>query len=621
MLYTPKFFQVPSRFVLAAALLAFNAGITGSVYAIGDGTTNISDEAVKAERERPKNEFGWTAVIDGKDVAAPSIAMGDENTVKLILDEGKNRNQVMQHLTYLSNTIGPRLTGSSAEELANIWCKEQYLAWGLANARLDKYGECAVRFDRGPGFAKVFLRRERKKDPPKVEAAPASETSNNQGDQSGTSAAKTEPGQPEVEVLFDQLRECQYTTLSWAAGTNGDLQGPVMKEPKTIEEFEAVKDKISSHWMLIEAPPAIGQRGIRGGMGARYSVRIDARRKQSEGVPEADLSLPERIALAKPLGYISTSRDERVWTGAVPGWRELNFETIPQDVHVQVRLSDYDFINSRLADNETIEFGCNMQHTLTKGPIPLYNTVAEIPGTQFPDEVVIVSAHLDSWDGPGSQGTTDNGTGTAVTLEAARILAAVGAKPLRTIRFINWTGEEQGLLGSKGYTEAYKDDLAKVSAVFVDDGGTDYQGGTPAADGMVEFLAAATAPTNYQFYSEVDSKWLNVNIRKNGPRNPRGGGSDHASFNAVGVPGFFWDEVGRADYGYGWHTQHDKLDLAIPEYLIQSATNSAIAAYRLASAPTLLPRDIPESEEEKAAAEKRREEVREERRRAREGAQ
>ncbi|MFZ4574121.1 MAG: M28 family metallopeptidase, partial [Phycisphaerales bacterium] len=211
---------------------------------------------------------------------------------------------------------------------------------------------------------------------------------------------------------------------------------------------------------------------------------------------------------------------------------------------------------------------------------------------------VIISAHLDSWDGPGSEGCTDNGTGSAVTLEAARLLMAAGAKPKRTIIFANWTGEEQGLLGSREWVEANESKWPQITACFVDDGGTNYQGGLGAPDWQVDYLAAATAPTNNQFFDSVSNKPLNVNIRKGGKNETGGGGSDHASFLRVGVPGFFWDEVGRADYGRGWHTQHDKLDLAIPEYLMQSATNSAIVAYRLACAPSLLARKDPNATEE-----------------------
>lgn len=538
--------------------------------AVAGPSVALAQPGDAAGTARPKNAHGWTAVVDGKETSAPMIPMGDEVLVHAILDEGKNRNQVMQHLTYLTSQIGPRLTGSTNVERANHWCRDNYEKWGLSNARLEEYGTIATRFDRGPSSAKVVLRSEKKKEDAKEGDAP--------------------------EVTYDVVRECDFTTLSWAAGTQSSVRAKIVREPKTNEEFDRVKDQLKGAWILLPAPSALGQRGIRSLMGARYDAMKDAHRKIAEGVDPATFNIIDRLVGAGVAGYINTSRDERVWTGAVPNWRELDFDKIPQDVMVQIRLSDYDFINSRLTDGEPIEFEADLKNTFTRGPIPIYNTIAEIKGTEFPDEYVIVSAHLDSWNGPGSQGCTDNGTGTVVTLEAARILAAVGAKPRRTILFINWTGEEQGLLGSKAFTDTHKDMLANISAVFVDDGGTNSEGGLACADVMADYLAAATAPTNFVFYSDTDGKWLNVNIHKAGAKNPRGGGSDHASFNNAGVPGFFWDEVGRADYPHGWHTQYDRFDLAIPEYLVQSSTNAAITAYRLACAPSLLPRELPEPE-------------------------
>lgn len=505
----------------------------------------------------------WKAVVDGKEVACPDIPMGDDEVVKRILDEGKNRNQVMTHLRHLTEEIGARLTGSSKCEEANNWTKEQFASWGLQNAHLDKWGEIATRFDRGAASGKFLIRR----------------------------PIRGKPG----EFNYDSVREVELTWLAWAAGTDGAVRGPVVREPQNAEEFLAVQPKLAGAWVLCKAPPAVGQRGIRGGVSTKYQMRESARKKAAEGVSPSELTVSERLALEPVAGYISTSRDERVWTGSVSGWRSLNVDTMPQDPHVMVRGSDYDFLNSRVADGEPIEVEFDLQATFTKGPIPVYNTIAEIPGSEKPEEVIIVSGHLDSWDGPGSQGCTDNGTGSSVTLEAARILMAVNARPTRTIRFILWTGEEQGLLGSRAYVQANKDSLDKVSAVFVDDGGTNYEGGIPASADQVDMLAAATAPTNNQFYSEIDKKHLNVNIRPQGEMRTGGGGSDHQSFNAVGVPGFFWDEVGRAEYGFGWHTQNDTLDLAIEEYLVQSSTNAAITAYRLACAPDMLPRvPVPE---------------------------
>lgn len=299
-----------------------------------------------------------------------------------------------------------------------------------------------------------------------------------------------------------------------------------------------------------------------------------------------------RVLSENPHGFVSSSKDERVWTTSSNKWRERKLADYPEDVEVNVRQSDYDYLATRTMEGVDLIVEFDLQNNLSAGPFPVYNVIAEIPGTEKPEEVVIISAHMDSWNGPGSQGTVDNGTGTAVTIEAARILGAVGAQPKRTIRFALWGGEEQGLLGSKAYIESLsEEELANISAAFVDDGGTNYEGGIPAADYMVEYLAAATAPINGVFYSETDGEHLNVNIRPTGDKIDTHGGSDHAAFNRAGVPGFFWDEVGRADYQYGWHTQNDRLDLAIEEYLMQSATNAAIVAYNLANAPELLPRE------------------------------
>jgi hypothetical protein len=310
------------------------------------------------------------------------------------------------------------------------------------------------------------------------------------------------------------------------------------------------------------------------------------------------------VLAENPNGFVSSSKDERVWTTSSNNWRERKLADYPEDVEVNIRQSDYDYLSSRTNEGVDLIVEFDLQHNLAAGPFPVYNVIAEIPGTEKPEEVVIISAHMDSWNGPGSQGTVDNGTGTSVTIEAARILAAVGAQPKRTIRFALWGGEEQGLLGSKGYIESLsEEELANISAAFVDDGGTNTQGGIPAADFMVEYLAAATAPTNGVFYSETDGNFLNVNIRPTGGKIETHGGSDHAAFNRAGVPGFFWDEIGRADYQYGWHTQNDTLDLAIEEYLMQSATNTAIVAYNLANAPELLPREGELFETEESADE------------------
>ncbi len=515
------------------------------------------------------------AVIDGKEVPVPAIPMGDPRTVARIIDHGKYDNHVMDHLTYLTTTIGPRLTGSTRNHESRLWAAEQFKSWGLSNVRLEKWGTIPVRFDRGPTYGKIFVSIDKRKE-------------------DGTSS-------PAEDVL---LRDMELTTLSWSAGTQGPVRGPVIKMPADEAAYAAVKDKLKGAWILLDRPSREGMRGLRWQLGEDMRRRADARAKLADGSKKLeDFPILERLAFDGVAGYITASRDERVWTGAVPNWRELDIAAIPPDVHVQIRMSDYDCINSRLADHESVQVEIDAKNTFQPGPIDCHMVIAEIPGTTRANEVVIMSGHMDSWDGPGSQGCTDNGTGSAVMMEAARLLLKSGVRPDRTIRFILWDGEEQGLLSSAEYVKRLQEsgELANVSACFVDDGGTNFQGGVQALASQRDILAAATAPVNGQFYDTADSRPMNVNVRLVETLGT-GGGSDHASFNRAGVPGFYWDEKGRADYGYGWHTQNDRLTLAIPEYLMQSATCSAVTAYNLACAPSLMPREV---KKEEPAAEKK----------------
>lgn len=539
-----------------------------------------------------KKQDGWMAKIEGELVPAPKVAMGDQRSIELILAAGRDGNRVMEHLTYLSNSIGHRLTGSTNGQRASEWTMQQFASFGLRDAHLHKWGEIATRFDRGPSMAQLGMMRVT------TQRRSGEEAVGGENDENQTQSRE-----------WSKLRDLEFTTLAWTHGTDGDVQGPVIAAPTTEEEYAKVRDKLKGAWVLIKSPPPAGRRGVQERMSSSFSNRLEAieQVKKGEKRPE-EIALPYRLMFDGVLGYISASRDDLVRTSGAPGWQKRTLADLPKqsgDLHIMVRRSDYDAINSRLADGEPVEIKANLQHTLTAGPFAVYNTVADVAGTAKKDELVICSAHLDTWDGPGSQGTTDNGTGSAVMLEAARILqsaiAAGATPPKRTIRFILWTGEEQGLLGSKAYVEEFKEMLqAKASACFVDDGGTNYQGGLAVPMNQVEYLAAATAPTNNVFFDAVDKQYLNVNIRPGGKLDI-GGSSDHASFNRIGVPGFFWDEVGRSDYGYGWHTQNDKLDRAIEMYLKQSATNMAITAYNLACAPELLPRKVEEKKEESPA--------------------
>ena len=214
--------------------------------------------------------------------------------------------------------------------------------------------------------------------------------------------------------------------------------------------------------------------------------------------------------------------------------------------------------------------------------IPMVNVVADLKGSGKPDEFVVVGGHIDSWDG--ARGTVDNGTGCATTLEAARILSTVGARPRRTIRFMLWSGEEQGLLGSKAYVFKHQAAMDRYSAVLVHDGGTNYASGILATKALEPIFQELFKPV-----MELDPEMpFKIHPAK---KLVASGGSDHVFFLRAGVPGFFWKQAGRANYAYAHHTQHDLMDQAVPEYQRHTALVVAITAYRIANLEKILPRD------------------------------
>jgi carboxypeptidase Q len=215
---------------------------------------------------------------------------------------------------------------------------------------------------------------------------------------------------------------------------------------------------------------------------------------------------------------------------------------------------------------------------LSGKPVQVYNTVAEIRGSEKPDEVVIIGAHLDSWDL--GTGATDNGTGSMAVLAAARALQKVGVKPKRTIRFALFTGEEQGLNGSRAYVKAHKDELAKISGVLIHDTGT----GKVLTIGLMGNYAVRET-IDHALYPLAKAK--DIGLAE--PSLRREGGSDHVPFDEAGVPGF-WCVQEVADYDKMHHSQADRLEHVRWDDLTEGAQVLAVFAYNVAQLPELLPR-------------------------------
>ena len=430
--------------------------------------------------------------------------------VERILATARNENRVMDHLDVLSNRIGPRLTGSHGLQDACEWAVARFQSFGIANARLERWGEFPVGFERGPWSGKI------------------------------------------VEPMNKSLT---FGTNAWTAGTKGPTRGPAVLAPETDEQLAALKDKLAGAYVLVVTTP-----------GSRMSAEFRAKREAA-------------YAEAKVAGTIRPTGNELIVTG---GNYRQTWDKLPEVPAINLVRAEFDEIVALIKDGKPVSLEFDIRNHFKKGPIPLDNVVAEIPGTEHPDEFVIVGGHIDTWDG--ATGTTDNGTGCATTLEAARLIMASGIKPKRTILFMLWSGEEEGLLGSKAYVKAHPDLMPKISAVLVHDGGTNYLSGLSGTEAMQSDFQAVFAPL-----TALDPE-MPFTIGKT-PGLRAAGGSDHVSFITAGVPGFFWRQSGKAVYRHTHHTQFDTFDAAIPAYQKHSAVVAAIGALGIANLDHLLSRD------------------------------
>ena len=449
----------------------------------------------------------------------PSLALaGDAEKKKAdadrILSAGREESRVMDHLDHLTNRIGSRLTSSDALTTACEWSVERFKSFGIENARIEKWGEFPVGFNRGPSSGRMV--------------------------------------EPEVKGLT-------FGTNSWTAGTKGVVKGKAVLAPVDAEGLAKVKGDLAGAWVMIPA-------------GAMFRF---GNAPKSEFQKMLDAAYDE----AKIAGFVRSTRGDLIITD---GQYRLDFDKLPDRASINLRKDDFDDITKRIKDDKSVVLEFDVRNYFKKGPIPLYNVIADIPGTEFPDEYVIVGGHIDSWDG--ATGTCDNGTGCATTLEAARILMKSGVKPRRTIRFMLWSGEEQGLLGSQAYVKAHPEILPKVSAVLVHDGGTNYLSGIMATKAMKKDMDEAMAAV-----VGLDDK-MPFAVREAAAL-PRGIGSDHDTFLYANVPGFFWNQAGKANYTRIHHTQYDTYDGAVPEYQKHSALVVALGAYGVASLDNKLSRE------------------------------
>lgn len=546
-----------------------------------------------AEKEKPGTE-GTASATDPVEVD------------KKIIAEVKDRSQMMKNLQHLCDVIGPRVTGSPGLEKANKWAEKKMTEYGLTNVKLEPW-EIPLGWERGT--CTMTLIEPTKKQ---LTAAAAAWTSGTKGKITGEVVYVDARTKDDLAKYKGKLKDAivitrppsQVRAISDMAGylqPQGGRPGaqqprpnppatevkppvppatevkPVTADPKKEEpkKDEPKKEEPKKEEPKAEQPPAQPNqpRPMGGGFGGGFDPAFQ--RTLSEFFQTEGVAATLRDS-AKPHGLL-------VMTGSWPSEGRGGGQQ-SQIASLFITHEHYSMLY-RLAtdkDGPRPKVELEVSNKFIPGPITVYNTVGEIKGTEKPDEFVVVGAHLDSWD-LGS-GATDNGTGSCVVLEVARTLGALakaGIKPKRTIRFVLFTGEEQGLHGSKQYVSKHKDEMAKTSAALVHDTGTGkVKGfGLQGRDAVKKVL-----DPQLETLKTVDG-WTGLTLRGIG-------GTDHLSFEArtINVPGFACDQD-PDEYYLTHHTQSDTFDHAKEANLVQGSQVIAVTAMRIANLSDLLPRD------------------------------
>jgi Zn-dependent M28 family amino/carboxypeptidase len=505
----------------------------------------------KAEAAKPdakKNEEANAKLTDA-DAANSVSAKPDplsEMDTKILAQIKADEPELKANLEYLSDHIGPRLTGSEQLEQASRWALARFQQLGLANAHQEPW-TIANRWTREPATGRIFL------------------------------TSETKPGEPATSINLTMA------TGGWSAATDGTVKAAVVGVAvEKVEDLQQYKGKLKGAIVVLGRP--IEMQPPQNPMLTPWGEETIPIIFPKSDNP-FDFAAYMKLRTAE-LNFFGEEKAAAVLLGSEKWFGLLNMSFSGRNYQPGVIPTAYiareDFMLLwRLLDSGAVQAEVNIGGNFSGKPAEVYNTVAEITGSEKPDEVVIIGAHLDSWDL--GTGATDNGTGSTAVLEAARALQKSGVKPKRTIRFVLFTGEEQGLNGSKAYVAKHQDELKKISAALVHDSGT----GKVLTIGLMG---------NYDAREIIDRVMYPLARAKEiglaEPTLRKEGGSDHVPFDEAGVPGF-WCVQDIADYDKTHHSQADTLDRVRWDDLTEGAQVLAVFAYNVAELPDLLPRKLP----------------------------
>jgi carboxypeptidase Q len=488
----------------------------------------------------------------------------DEAQLWKIRQEATSRSQILQTLHVLTDVYGPRLTGSPNLKAAGEWAVQQMTSWGLKNGRLEPwdFGYAGWANERATAHLISPV-----KDALVVEVL--AWTPGTTGVARGQAVQITLPVRPNATDLTTFLEGIKSTIKGKMVLVGPHQSVPVIFNPIPLRREDA--DVVS----LLNTPPP------------QTPFAATPQRSDDPQRPLTNAQIQERInqfLLAN--GALMRINDAGRDHGQIRAFDNATHDVTKAPPTVVMRNEDYGRISRLLADKRPVELEFEIINRSYPEGRTSYNVVAEIPGTDKADEVVMLGGHLDSWHA--ATGATDNAIGCSVMMEAVRILTAIGAKPRRTIRVALWSGEEQGLLGSRAYVREHfgtfedpKPEYAKLSAYF------NMDSGTGRIRGLTAFGPSATA----EVLREATASFKDLGmLGATTTRSRAAGSTDSTNFNAAGLPGIntMLDPIQYQTYT--WHTNLDTYERIVEDDVKKAAIVIAGAVYHLAMRDEPLPR-------------------------------
>ena len=462
----------------------------------------------------------------------------NDPVIRRIWDEGMtSKSQVSDLAQLLTDSIGPRLSGTPGLLAATDWVARKYAEWGIA-ARKEQYGTWR-------GWRRRYTH---------------------------------------IDLIAPRERTLDGTLLAWSPGTTKPVEGDVIVIPELADSAAARSwlPSVNGKYVLVSPPEPTcrpdenWERLARpASVVAMKAARDSSKRYWGQRTQRLGANAIARLDSAGAAGILTS-----LWSA---GWGVnkifgANTRTSPV---LDLSCEDYGLVHRLASRNQ----GARVRLDARAEPLPdapMFNVIAELKGSERPDEYVLLGAHLDSWDG--ASGATDNGTGTVMMMEAMRLLKAAYPNPKRTILVGHWGAEEQGLIGSRAFSEDHKNVIDGLQAAFNQDNGTwrvDYirmMGLTGAATHFGRWLSAIPA--------EIEGL-IDLDI----PGVPETGGSDHMSFLCAGAPSFRLQSHYPDYRQYTWHTNRDTYDKLIIDDLKNNATLAAMLAYQASEDSARVARD------------------------------